>query len=460
MKKSFSSTRRDFIKNAGIAGGLLLLPASVLGRTDKPSANNRLRVAAIGVGGQGWGDLNRVASTGADIVALCDVDSDRLARAAKEFPKAKTFADYRVLFDKIAKEIDAVIISTPDHTHFTIAMTAMMLGKHVYLQKPMAHTIDQCFRLAEAAEKYKVVTQMGNQGHSEDHIRYAKEWYDAGLFGEISEVTTWTNRPGDWWPQGINSFQTPGAERGKRDADPSKIDWDLWLGPVKGPEKYVPGLAHFNWRGYYAFGTGAIGDMAVHIFDPANYILDLGFPTKVEVKIDNDIKPTPVTYPKGSTITYYYPATDKRGPVKLTWKDGGNHTMPKAPDGIEKLIHDGGSIFHGKDATAVIGAWGNSFEVAGGQTRFNELREKAPKRYIERIKGGHYKNWTTAILEGKQATSHFGYAAPFTAAILVGSIAQRLGRTVEWDPQTRQFKGDAEANALIKAASARDGFLA
>lgn len=461
MKTRTILSRREFLKNASLASGLLILPSSVLGREGNTSPNSRINVACVGVGGMGEGDMNGTAAAGAEIVGLCDVDSGRLDRAGRKYGKAKKFKDYRELLDKLDKEIDAVTISTPDHTHFTVTMTAVMLRKHVYVQKPMAHTVDQCIRLAEAAKKYKVVTQMGNQGHSQTHIRVAKEWYEAGLLGEVKEIRAWTNRAASHWPQGFADYQPADAPRGKRDANPANLDWDLWLGPAREPASYRPGIAHFNWRGYYQYGNGALGDMAVHIIDPANYIFDLGAPTKIEVDLFG-AKPSKISYPNRSKLTFYYPGTDKRGPIKIVWQDGPG-SKPEKPAGfdqIEKLNDNGGSILYGDKETALLGSWGETFDIAGTQEHFNELRASAPKPKYERIRGSHYRNWVDSIKNGKQASSDFSYAAPFTANILLGAIAQRLGRNLEWDARTGRFKDDTEADSLLKVQSVRPGFLA
>ncbi|MDR2982278.1 MAG: Gfo/Idh/MocA family oxidoreductase [Puniceicoccales bacterium] len=443
MKKN-NLSRRDFLKNASLASGLLILPGSAFAQEKKPSANDKVNVACVGVGGMGEGDMNGVAATGANIVAVCDVDSRRLAKAKEKYPNAETFSDYRVMFDKMGKKIDAVTVSTPDHTHFTVSMTAMMMGKHVYVQKPMAHTVDQARRMTKAAADNKIVSQMGNQGHSQTHIRVAKEWYEASLLGDIAEVHSWSDRP--IWPQGMDKFQPEAPV-------PEYLDWDLWLGPTK-KRPYSPKVAPFDWRGYYEFGCGALGDMAVHIIDPAYYILDLGAPTKVEVEV---LGKSPIAFPNSSKLTYHFPAKGKRGPVKVIWQDGRNST-PKAPEGVEKLDANG-SLLIGSKATAIMGGWGNSFNIAGAG-KFEELREKAPPVKYPRIRGSHYKNWIDAIRNNTQSSSDFSYAGPFTEMVLLGVIAQRVGKTLEWDAKSGKFTNNAEANTLLVAPPSREGFLA
>ncbi len=451
MKNTKTSlSRRDFLKNAGLATSLLILPSSVLGREGNTSPNSRIRVASIGVGNMGWGDVNGVADTGAEIVGLCDVDENTLNQAGEKFSSAKKFRDYREMLEKLGKEIDAVTISTPDHMHFSATMTAMMMKKHVYVQKPMAHTVDQCYRMADAAKKYGIVSQMGNQGHSNSHIRVAKEWYEAGLLGDVAEISTWTNRAASHWPQGMNEYPPQGNA-------PANLDWNLWLGPVA-DMPYHKDIAPFRWRAYYQFGCGALGDMAVHIMDPANYIFDLGAPTKIEVDLFG-AKPAKVSFPVKDKLTFYYPGNAKRGPIKITWQEGPG-SKPETPKGLRGLDDNGGSILYGSKETALLGSWGNSFDIAGDEAHFAALREKAPRPKYPRIKGTHYRNWIDAIKNGGKASSDFSYAAPFTANILIGTIAQRLGRNLEWDDKNRRFKNDDEANALLKAPAPRKGFLA
>ncbi|MDR2845303.1 MAG: Gfo/Idh/MocA family oxidoreductase [Puniceicoccales bacterium] len=442
--KNSALSRRDFLKNASLASGLLILPTGFLRGENAPS--NRLNVAAIGVAGQGRSDTNGVAGAGANIFALCDVDSKRLAEANKKHPNAKAFADYRELFDKHEKDIDAVIVSTPDHTHFTVAYTAVQLGKHVYVQKPLCHTIDQVRRLTAASIEKKVITQMGNQGQSSPHIRKAKEWYEAGLLGDVSLVEAWTDRPGGWWPQGQKSYLPT-------EKTPGNLNWDLWLGPVS-ERPYSPGLAPFTWRGYYEFGCGALGDMAIHLINDAFYVLDLTAPTKIEVEVADK---SDVAFPTKSTVAFHFPANDKRGPVKVVWRDG--KLKPATPAGADGLP-DNGSLLHGKNFVLSLCGWSGTFAPILPAEQRKALDAKAPKEKYPRIKGGHYRNWVDAIRNGTQASSHFGYSGPFAEIILLGVIAERLGRTLNWDAKAGQFIGDDEANRLVKAAPARQGFLA
>ncbi|MDR1498403.1 MAG: Gfo/Idh/MocA family oxidoreductase [Puniceicoccales bacterium] len=436
-------SRRDFLKNASVASGLLILPSGFLRGADAPS--NRINVAGIGIGGMGAGDLNGISKCpGVKIVGLCDVEERRLVGANKRYKEAKTFTDYREMLDKIGKDIDAVSVSTPDHTHFTAAYSAVALGKHVYVQKPLCHTIDQVRRLTALSLEKKVVTQMGNQGASSDHTRKAKEWYEAGLLGDVSLAESWSDRP--IWPQGQKEYRAS-------EPVPAGLKWDLWLGPAK-KRPYIPGLHPFSWRGYYDFGCGALGDMAIHLMFDAFYVLDLTAPTKIEVNVSGKSE---IAYPKASTVTYYFPGNNKRGPVKFVWYDG--RRKPATPTGAQGLGSNG-CLLHGKEFTLSVSGWGGAFEAYVPKEKLAKLEEKAPKEVYPRLRGRHYLNWIEGIRENKLPSSRFAYSGPFAEVILLGVIAQRVGRTLNWDSKAGKFINDDEANAFIKATSADGGFFA
>ncbi len=343
--KSFS--RRKFLKNAGVtAAAFTILPRFVLGGKGFIPPSDTLYIAGIGVGGKGESDLTGFAKNAkAKIAFLCDVDDRMAVKSKANFPQAKYYKDFRVMLDKENKGIDAVSVSTPDHTHAVAAMAAMQRGKHVYVQKPLTHSIYEARMLAEAAKKYKVVTQMGNQYASADYVRAAKEIIDAGLIGDVTKVQTWTNRP--VWPQGI---PTPTGKH----AIPPELDWDLWLGPAKFID-YNPAYLPFNWRGWWSFGTGALGDMACHIMDAAFRILPIDFPTEVECSAttawegffkDANYKDS---CPASSIIHLKFPRKDGKGNIKFTWMDGG--LLPERPEELlpEETLGDGGNgyIFEG-----------------------------------------------------------------------------------------------------------------
>jgi predicted dehydrogenase len=436
-------SRRDFLKNASLASGLLILPTGFLKGENAPS--NRVNLACVGVGGQGKGDSQGFERAGANVVGICDVDSKRLADSQKHFKKAKAFADYREMFDKLGKEIDAVSVTIPDHMHFSVAHAAISLGKHVYVQKPLTHTVDQTRRLAKLAAEKGIVSQMGNQGNSSPFIRTMREWYEAGLFGEVTKVTAWTNRP--IWPQGQPAYAP-------EEPVPANLNWDLWLGAAP----FIPyrkGFHGFSWRGYYEFGCGALGDMAAHVLNPANYILGLGLPTSIEVEVSGK---SPVAFPNSSRITFQFPKTDKRGPIELTWLDGvpRKNQPPQAKD----LNDASGSFFEASEVSFATGENGDRIITFPAEKRRQFQEKNVPQKY-DRVppKRGHYGNWIDAIRTGTKAVSDFAYAGPFSEIMLLGVIAQRLGRSLKWDPAKGEFVGDAEANRLVKAPTAREGFL-
>jgi predicted dehydrogenase len=273
-----NNPRRDFLKTSATAlAGFYIVPRHVIGGPGYKAPSDKLMIAGIGVGGKGYSDIRSFYESGnAEIVALCDVDDSRAERSVKDHPKAKYYRDYREMLEKERNNIDAVSVSTPDHNHAVQTLMAMQMGKHVYVQKPLTHTIHEARVLTEAAEKYKVVTQMGNQGASGDGVRQMREWYAAGLIGEATKVHCWTDRP--VWPQGVPWPETKGKK------PPKNLDWDLWLGTAQKID-YVEHIHPFNWRGWWAFGTGALGDMACHIMEPPFRVLDLGYPTEAECSV-------------------------------------------------------------------------------------------------------------------------------------------------------------------------------
>jgi predicted dehydrogenase len=461
--KNFS--RRKFIKSAAVAGAAFtILPRFVLGGKGYIAPSDTLYIAGIGVGGKGASDLTGVAKNPAARIAfLCDVDDRMAVESVKNFPQAKYYKDFREMLDKEAKGIDAVTISTPDHTHATVAMAAMNRGKHVYVQKPLTWSIFEARTLAETAKKQKVVTQMGNQFASADHVRLAKEMVDAGLIGDVKNVLTWTNRP--VWPQGI---PTP---TGKHEI-PKELDWDLWLGPAK-PIEYNPAYLPFNWRGWWNFGTGALGDMGCHIMDAAFRILPIDFPTEVECSTTTEWAGFfeqahyDQSCPASSIIHLKFPRTDGKGTINLTWMDGG--LLPKRPDELlpSEQMGDsaGGYIFEGTKGK-LMGNYSTA-PVLLPTSRMKEV--KMPKQTIARVPGGpdgHYTQWVDACKAGygkMQLSSPFDYAGPFTEAVIMGNLALRSyamrgpngegfpGRKkLLWDAKNMKITNFDEANQFVK----------
>ncbi|MFT3846329.1 MAG: Gfo/Idh/MocA family oxidoreductase [Lacibacter sp.] len=463
---SAKKSRREFLRNSSLAAaGFFIVPRHVLGK-GFVAPSDKLNIAGIGAGGKGASDLAEFAkSPKVNIVALCDVDELQAANSVKRFSNAKFYFDYREMLEKEKNNIDAVSVSTPDHTHAIATLAAMQLGKHVYVQKPLTHDIYEARMLTEAAKRYNVVTQMGNQGGSGDGVRKMKEWYEAGLIGKVKQVHAWTNRP--VWPQGI---PTP---TGKFEV-PSTMKWDLWLGTAKKID-YNPKYHPFNWRGWWAFGTGALGDMACHIMDPIYRILPILYPNEVECSVPNQFTDawTEAGYvdscPPASIIHLNYPTNDGKSNIKVTWMDGG--LLPQRPEELlpdEAMGNwDGGVIFEGTKGKMMASCYGANPTLLPTK-KMSEV--KLPKETIKRVPEGHYLQWVNACMAGKgnaETSSPFEYAGPFTESILMGNLAIRswmmknpnlkgwedkyLGRKkLLWDAQNMKITNFDEANQFVK----------
>jgi predicted dehydrogenase len=418
-------SRRRFLQSA--AAVPLLLPRSVRG------ADAKLNVAGIGVGGKGAVDIGFCA--GENVVALCDVDERQAAAAMKKFPGAKFFRDFRKMLDEMGGSIDAVTVSTPDHTHAVAASMAMKLGKHVYCQKPLTKSIHEARSLLELVRRKKVATQMGNQGHANPDSRRLVELVRAGVLGAVKEVHVWTDRP--IWPQGLERPTDAPAV-------PAELDWDLWLGPA--PERpYHPAYHPFKWRGWWDFGTGAQGDMGCHNSDVAFWALELRDPVSASAETSGRHAETA---PRSSTVTIRFPARGSRGPVTFVWYDGGR--KPPADLVKTKELPGNGSILVGeKDTLYVPALWGKGSFLSGAKPEdFKDVPEFLPKH--AGFEKRHYQEWIEACKGGPPAHSNFDYAAPMTEALLVGNLAVRLGKPIEWDAAAMRATNAPEADALIK----------
>ncbi len=453
--------RRHFIKTSAASAGLFsIVPSYVLGRDGKTPPSGKLNIAAIGIGGMGSANLHAVCkplsrrkdgewpdANSQNIVALCDVDWDYAKRMFDEYPEAKRFKDYRVMLEEMGDKIDAVIIATPDHTHACIAMEAMRRGKHVYVQKPLTHSVYEARMLTEAARKYGVVTQMGNQGHSGEGIRLICEWIWDGAIGDIREVHAWTNRP--IWPQGMaRPTDTPKI--------PKTLDWDLWLGPAP-YRPYHPAYHPWDWRAWVDFGTGALGDMACHILDPVFWALKLKYPTSVQGSYATNMKEGPgrkkldVTdsYPLGSVIHLDYPARESMPAVKVHWYDGG--LLPERPDELEegRRMGDssGGVIFVGDKGKLMCGCYAKNPQLIP----YSEMKAyKRPAKTLRRVKTSHEMEWINAIKEGRQASSHFDCAGPFTEMVLMGNLGlYKPGHKLLWDGENMKVTNYPELNKYV-----------
>jgi predicted dehydrogenase len=413
MNPSRTTSRREFLqRSTGWGAGLWIVGSRVRGAERSPS--DRLNIGLIGVGGRGGNNLKTIAKTGENVVALCDVDEERLGRAAEGFPKAKTFVDFRKLLGQ--KDVDAVVVSTPDHTHAAAALLALRAGKHVYCEKPLCHSVHEARALARAAAETKLATQMGNTGHSSENTRRVVELIRAGAIGTVTEVHAWTNRP--IWPQGV-------AERPPSRPAPKTVHWDLWLGPAL-ERPYSAAYHPFKWRGWWDFGTGALGDMGCHIIDQAFWALDLRDPTVVEAES------APVnteTAPDWSVVRYAFPSREGRPALSLIWYDGGK--LPPAH------LFDGRLPAPGSSGNVFVGTKGRLLS-AQGRGGFRLLPERAfegfeaPRPTLTRSPG-HHQEWVEACKSGKPTGTHFGYAGPLTELVLLGNVALRAGRPVAWD---------------------------
>lgn len=424
QNKMDGSSRRDFIKTSSLAASaFFIVPRHVLGK-GFVAPSDKLNVAGIGVGGKGKSDLaNFAKSPNVNIVALCDVDDRQAVASRTNFPNAKYYKDFRDMLKMEDKSIDAVSISTPDNTHAVATLAAMQMGKHVYTQKPLTHDIYEARILGQAARKYKVITQMGNQGGSGNGVRRMKEIYDAGVIGKVDRVICWTNRP--VWPQAVPTDNV--------DPIPKELDFDLWLGPspkVGYNKAYLP----WNWRGWWPYGTGALGDMACHIMDPVYRILPILYPVSVECSVANTWTFTlrekdnnPDWTPFSTSIHLDYPRNDGKGNIKVSWYDGG--ILPELPVELQpgEMFGnaDGGVLFIGKKGKLMADCY-------GANPRLLPLKKNETLKVKETIKRipneDHYLNWIDACIAGYgkgETSSPFEYAAPFTESILIGNLALR-----------------------------------
>jgi predicted dehydrogenase len=450
MSKSSDHTlsRRKFMAGSAAAAlSFQFVPSRMFG-SDAPS--NKLNIAGIGVGGMGGGNLRQCEKE--NIVALCDVDSDYASRTFRRYPKAKIYSDYRVMFDK-QKDIDAVVIATPDHTHAVITMAALEAGKHIYCQKPLTHTVYEARKITEAARKANVQTQMGNQGHSSEHIRLLKEWLADGVIGNVTEVHAWTDRPvgGDPW----STFAVRAMPEDTPPV-PETLDWDLWLGSVA-YRPYHPEYHPTKWRAWLDFGTGALGDMGCHILDPAFWALDLGAPESIQATSTHWQKEvSSQTFPRASIVRYQFPARGDRPPVKLTWYDG--RLMPPIPKELEpdRKIPASGAFIIGDKGCIMHGSHG-----AGGMRLIPETRMKAytpPPKTIPRVNDSHEGDWLRACKDGNPASSTFEYGGALTEMALLGMIAIRIkDQRLDWDAENLTFTNNDEANKLLHITY-RDGW--
>jgi len=430
-------SRRDFLVTSALAGTSLWLPASARRRRSgrRAAANDKLNIAVIGCGGKGYSDMR--ACAGENIVALCDVDAERAAKAFEENPRARKYHDFRPMLDR-EKDLDAVVISTPDHVHAVAAIAAMQRGLHVFCQKPLTHSVEEARVLRELAAQKGVATQMGNQGTASDGLRQGVEVVQSGAVGPVREVHVWTNRP--IWPQGIE-------RPAKIEPIPATFRWDLWLGPAP-YRPYNSAYAPFRWRGFWDFGTGALGDMACHIMNLPYLALRLGAPSSVEAECGPFTDDSP---PKWSVIRYRFPARGELPPATLTWYDGDKkppaELLPPLPGGDARQYSSGGSLMVGeKGSLYSTDDYGTEWQLLP-EAEFADYEPPAPT--LPRSPGIHAE-WLEACKGGPRPMSSFAHAGPFTETVLLGNVALRCGRKIEWDAAAMRIENHREAERFLR----------
>ncbi len=428
------TSRRQFLGKSAAIGVGYWVAGGVLARGSE-SPNERIAMASVGIGGKGSSDSADAGRSG-DMVAICDADEDRVNTAGeKRFPNAKRYTDFRKMLEEMGDSIDAVTVSTPDHTHAPAALMAMRMGKHCFCQKPLTRTVYESRLMGQIAREKKLATQMGNQGTADSGLRRAAAWLRAGALGTVREVHVWTNRP--IWPQG--------GPRPEPEECPAHVKWDLWLGPAPF-RPYAKGYHPFSWRGWWDFGTGALGDMACHEINMAFMGLDLHNPVSIQAETSGHNKDS---FPKWSVVTYEFPANEWRPEVKLIWYDGGKKPSQdlcegKVPGGEGKLvIGDKGKL------------WGYGELMAGAEPVDVEFPQSP----------GHFEEWVRAIKGGEPAVSNFpDYAGPLAEVVLCGNLAvwaasePGLGPKVEWDAKRMVAKGVAGLESLVKPTY-REGYV-
>jgi predicted dehydrogenase len=428
--------RRQVLRHLGATGIASAGSGSVFRIAHAASPNDRLNLAIVGCGGQGEENLNRVS--GENIVALCDVDETRAVEAFQRFPKAKRFHDYRKMLDALDRQIDAVVVSIPDHMHAPVSLAAMELGKHVYCEKPLTWGIDEARRMARLAREKKLATQMGTQGMASDAARAGIEVIRSGVLGDVTEMHVWTDRPAGWWPQGIDRPR-------ETKPVPRTLDWNLWLG-VAPARPYHPAYCPFAWRGWKDFGTGAVGDMGIHNAAMPFAALQLGPPTSAEIIQTSGFKPE--TFPAWSRVKLEFPARGGRGPIALYWYDGGRKPSAELVGG--RKLAANGAIVVGTKGTLSSAEWTGGDWTLLPEDRFRDF--KPPQPSVPRAPDqSHHQEWLAACRGGPPAFCRFdGFASQLTEALLLANLAMRTGKKILWDAEALEARGCPEASPFIK----------
>jgi predicted dehydrogenase len=445
--------RRSLLKKSSVLAATTLVPARFsIGKPGR-SANSRLNIAMIGAG-----NIARMAYDGCqgeNFVALADVDSDMFLQHAERFPevqRARQFTDYRVMLDKMEKEIDAVCINTPDHTHFVATMEAMQRGLHVCTQKPLTHNVWEARMLKKAKAKYGVVTNMAVQGHTFDGIRQMREWVEADVFGQINTVHTWIGGP-DWGPdeKGIAYFQKPRRFPPRADRVPRNLDWDLWLGPHAADTPFNKLYHPLSWRGFHAFGNGLMGDWMPHIADAPISILDLYNPTVVELEAVEGGNEW--IAPDACRVRWEFSRRGNKAPCTLYWHNGDSTYRPDTPDDWtwSSKLPERGSIFFGEKQNAYTDGRSNHPRLLNKKAMRSFKEGGYPPEKYPRIKDGPFGEWVRAVKgEGPEPGANFDFASPFTETMLLGALAARFGGRIEWDAENMKVTNRPELDAYIK----------
>ena len=439
------TTRRTFIKSTAAAGAAMPLVMPPLARAQSP--NNKLNVAFIGTGGRGNAHVGEINRMGENCPAYCDVDTSRQGRAAKNWPNAKAYQDYRRMLDREQKNIDAVFVATPDHHHYPAAMQALQLDKAVYCEKPLTWGVWEAHQLAKEAQKRKLPTQMGNQGHAKQGWRVVVAWINEGAIGDVKEVHTWTNRP--VWPQGPKAAKRAASKQGSPDPVPDSLDWNTWIGPAP-MRPFVKGVYHpFKWRGWYDFGSGALGDMACHTMDGTFWALNPGDPTSVEpVEVTGH---TDDAFPNTTVVKWNFPERNGRPAFAQYWYSGGR--KPRRPYVIDQDEWDkigSGNLFIG--TKGILRVWGD----------YGDSPRLVPHALLEQVgkpknmlppSPGHHAEFVMAAKGAKPwdfPKSNFSYAGPMSATIQLGNVALKAGERIEWDAKKMEVTNLPEANRYIR----------
>ena len=433
-------TRRQFVGTSAATSAFLLVPRHVVAGSGEDAPSAKLNIAGIGIGGMGAGNLANLESQ--NIVALCDVDLNYAAGTIAKYPQAKVWTDYREMLEK-QKDIDAVLIATPDHTHAVIAMAAIKAGKPVYCQKPLCHDIYEARMLAQAAAASKVATQMGIQGHSSEGFRLICEWIWAGAIGEVLEVDAWCSLSYYPWGHAAWSSKFGAGRPADTPAVPDKLNWDLWLGPA--PERpYHPAYHSAVWRCWWDFGNGMMGDRGAHTLDSVVSALKLGPPISVEA---TSCGLNPETHPLSAIVTFQFPARQGLPPLKLTWYEGTRPPRPAQLEAGQNMPDEGGVIFKGSKGVLMCGVYGDSPRLIP-EAAMHALER--PAKTLPRVKGSHEMDWVSAAKTGVQPGAHFGYSGPLTETCLLGNIAKRVDSRIEWDAANLKITNVADANKYVR----------